>query len=67
MIAKNERLIFIRNKWEIAHKEGDSWIRRDMSWICRIGEEIAILPMPAKPAQTLRLHGVARKQAQGAP
>lgn len=51
----NETLIFIRGRWEIAHKEENSatgktmWIRRDMSWICNAGEEEATMPMPPKP------------------
>jgi hypothetical protein len=55
MTAK-EQLIFARNRWEIARTETNSetgilqWIRRDSSYICNVGDEIARMKMPAKPA-----------------
>ncbi|AMX93688.1 MULTISPECIES: hypothetical protein [Mesorhizobium] len=54
MTRWDEVLIFVRGKWEIAHKEvadgaRQMWIRRDMSWICDEGAEEATLPMPPKP------------------
>lgn len=50
-----EQMIFARGKWEFATIEANStngreqWIRRDQSWICYVGEEIARMPVPAKP------------------
>jgi len=50
-----EVMIFARGKWEFARQEwNDStkkqqWIRRDTSWICYVGDEKAIQPIPQKP------------------
>lgn len=55
MAKAKEQMIFIRNRWEIAHIEKNShnnleqWVRRDTSFICFVGKEEAILNMPAKP------------------
>lgn len=54
-----ELLIFARGKWEITHQEttfGDKrqvWVRRDQSWICDVGQEEAIMPMPPKPKKRI--------------
>jgi hypothetical protein len=54
-MAKSEKLIFVRNQWEIARTEVDAvtgklqWIRRDMSYICDVGTEKAKMDMPPKP------------------
>lgn len=61
MRQRDQRLVYARGKWEIAHKEqfpleagsrlsgSLNWIRSDMSWICRVGDEMATLPLPPKP------------------
>lgn len=54
-MKKIEQLIFARNRWEIARIEANpidgraQWVRRDTSFICNVGDEIARLPMPKKP------------------
>lgn len=50
-----EQMIFSHSQWEIARIETNSvtgkrqWIRRDSSYICDVGDEKAVEPMPAKP------------------
>lgn len=50
-----EKLIFARGKWEIARVEinatnrREQWVRRDTSWICYVGDEVATMPMPENP------------------
>src|SRR5262249_45671852 len=43
----------ISDKWEFATQETNGgkaqWIRRDQSWICNVGDELATMPVPAKP------------------
>jgi hypothetical protein len=52
-----EMMIFARGKWEFATKEhnsitgNDQWIRRNSSWICNCGDELAVMPVPPKPAK----------------
>jgi hypothetical protein len=52
---KKEQLIFVRGKWEIARIEINDatgvrqWIRRDLSWICKEGDEAARMDLPARP------------------
>jgi hypothetical protein len=55
---KTEQLIFARNRWEIARIETNpetgraQWVRRDSSYICNEGDEIARQALPAKPSRT---------------
>jgi hypothetical protein len=54
-------LIWARHtrKWEIARQEMIAvaamrelwWVRRDTSTICRVGDEVAAHPLPAKPKE----------------
>jgi len=54
-MRRKEELIFARGKWEIASIEinavtgHEQWIRRDMSFICTVGQEGARAPLPPKP------------------
>lgn len=58
MATPKEEMIFVRKAWEIARIETNQvtgkpqWIRRDTSYICDVGGEIARMPMPAKPVAT---------------
>lgn len=57
MARPKEIMIFVHDKWEIAHIERMSngrtaWHRRDHSWICdESGENMikGVMPMPPKP------------------
>lgn len=59
---KKEVMIFARGQWEFARKEFNSithkeqWIRRNSSWICNVGDEAAIMPVPPKPARKDESH-----------
>lgn len=52
---KNEKLIFVRNRWEIAvarmnrSQNTMQWERRDGSYICGPGEAVAMEDLPPKP------------------
>jgi hypothetical protein len=54
-MTTKEQLIFARDRWEIARPEINSvtgkhqWVRRDTSYICDVGDEVARMEMPAKP------------------
>ena len=53
--GKREKLVFVRGRWEIAHSVRNTesgalqWERRDNSYICNVGCEIAIAEMPERP------------------
>lgn len=57
MSTKKERLVFARNRWEIARIETNTvtgeqqWVRRDGSYICDVGDEVATATMPHKPSK----------------
>lgn len=57
-MRKKEEMIFVRDKWEIASIETNQvtgkpqWIRRDSSYICEEGQEIARKALPGKPIAT---------------
>jgi len=50
--AKEETLIYAQGRWEIAFKNFNEeinkwqWFRRDGSWICFVGDEFGISPLP---------------------
>ena len=50
---ENEYMVFapkLRN-WEIAHKDGDAWRRRDGSPVCLVGRELSVKAMPEIPTR----------------
>ncbi len=56
-MRKKEHLVFVRGRWEIATLEINAvtkrgqWERRDGSYICDVGDEVATATMPHKPSK----------------
>jgi hypothetical protein len=56
-MKRSEYLIYIRSQWEIAHAiknevtGREQWERRDGSYICDTGAEMAVQPLPIKPSR----------------
>jgi hypothetical protein len=51
MRASAERLVFspIIAHIEAADANTKQWVRRDFTYICDVGQEVAIEPMPRRP------------------
>lgn len=51
-----EKMVFARNRWEFARVVANSvtgkaqWERRDGSYICDVGDEIAQASVPPRPS-----------------
>lgn len=62
----DESLVFSYGRWEIGHieeRESDGeriWVRRDPSWICTVGDEQKVVPLPETPSKWARIEDESR-------